>query len=96
MRRFREGGRLRSVWLEAGVTILMLEERLRGAGPDAGSGHLLAFAVEDLSAWEGRLRGAGVSVEDRTDATIYVRDPDGHRVGLSVYRLEGSTSAGRT
>lgn len=75
----------RSVWLRLGDAVLMLEERLRGSGPDTGSGHLLALAVDDLSAWETRLGRAGVTVVDRTEHTLYVRDPDGHRVGLSCF-----------
>jgi len=85
LRRLEEKGAVRAVWLRAGETILMLESGLRGAGPAEGSGHLLAFAVEDLAAWEARLAAAGVAVDDRTPYTLYVRDPDGHRVGLSVY-----------
>jgi hypothetical protein len=68
----------------------MLERGLRGAGPDSGSGHLLAFIVDELGAWEVRLRAHGVSVVDRTPATLYVSDPDGHRVGLSVHRFDES------
>lgn len=85
-RRFEEpGGSLRSAWLEAGPVVLMLEARLRGVGPDAGSGHLLALTVSDLPFWEARLCAAGVAVEDRSEHTLYVRDPDGHRVGLSDF-----------
>jgi catechol 2,3-dioxygenase-like lactoylglutathione lyase family enzyme len=85
VRRFEDGGRLRAVWLRAGDAILMLETVLRGAGPDAGSGHVLVFAVEALSAWEERLAAERVPVDDRTAHTLYVRDPDGHRVGLTVF-----------
>jgi glyoxylase I family protein len=77
----------RSVWLRAGDAVLMLERDLRGKGGDEGSGHVLAFAVEDLARWEEILRAAGVFVEDRTDYTIFVRDPDDHRVGLSAFEL---------
>jgi catechol 2,3-dioxygenase-like lactoylglutathione lyase family enzyme len=83
LRRCEEAGALRSVWLGAGETVLMLERRLRGRGAEEGSGHLLAIAVRDLPAWERRLAAAGVPVDDRTEHTIYLRDPDGHRVGLS-------------
>jgi glyoxylase I family protein len=83
-----EDGSLRSVWLEADGVVLMLEGRLRGAGPGEGSGHMLAFAVDDLAAWEARLRAAGIAVDDRTAYSLYVRDPDGHRVGLTAYRNE--------
>jgi hypothetical protein len=30
---------------------------------------------------------AGVAVRDRTANTLYVQDPDGHRVGLSVFHV---------
>jgi glyoxylase I family protein len=84
-------GRMRSVWLQAGPTlVLMLERRLRGAGPGTGSGHVLAFAVRDLPAWEARLAPAGVAVDDRTDHTLFLRDPDGHRVGLSDLVFEAT------
>jgi catechol 2,3-dioxygenase-like lactoylglutathione lyase family enzyme len=86
-RRVLDGATLRAVWLEAGGAVLMLERALRGAGADEGSGHLVAFAVEDLGDWERRLAAAGVAVEDRTAHTLYVRDPDGHRVGLSTFPL---------
>jgi hypothetical protein len=42
--------------------------------------------VDDLAAWEARLARAGIPIVDRTAHTLYVHDPDGHRVGLSVYR----------
>lgn len=85
MRRAEQDGRVRAVWLRAGGTILMLETTLRGAGADAGSGHVLVFAVEELPAWERRLAERGVAIDDRTAYTLYVRDPDGHRVGLTVF-----------
>jgi catechol 2,3-dioxygenase-like lactoylglutathione lyase family enzyme len=88
LRRFQEGGAVRSIWLRAGETVVMLERRLAGSGPEEGSGHLMAFAVSDLAAWEGRLAAAGVTVEGRTAQTLYLRDPDGHRVGLSVFPFE--------
>jgi catechol 2,3-dioxygenase-like lactoylglutathione lyase family enzyme len=85
-RRLHDGGALRAIWLEAEGALLMLERALRGTGSSEGSGHLLAFAVDDLARWERRLAEEGVAVEDRTAHTLYVRDPDGHRVGLSTYR----------
>jgi catechol 2,3-dioxygenase-like lactoylglutathione lyase family enzyme len=83
-RRFEEEGRVRSIWLRAGDAIVMLERELKGRGEEAGSGHVLVFAVAETAAWEARLSAAGVTIDDRTAATLYVRDPDGHRVGLSV------------
>jgi catechol 2,3-dioxygenase-like lactoylglutathione lyase family enzyme len=85
-RRLRDGdGVLRAIWLQADGALLMLERALRGSGVAEGSGHLLALAVDDLADWQRRLAAAGVAIEDRTDYTLYVRDPDGHRVGLSTY-----------
>ena len=78
---------VKSIWLEAGDAVLMLERSLRGKGGAGGSGHLLCFAADDLERWQARLREAGVSVDDRTPNTLYICDPDGHRVGLSVYRF---------
>jgi catechol 2,3-dioxygenase-like lactoylglutathione lyase family enzyme len=89
VRRSEEGGRLRAVWVKAGDTVLMLETSLRGRGSGEGSGHVLALAIDSLPAWEDRLRAAGVPVDDRTAHTLYVRDPDGHRVGLSTYQNLG-------
>jgi catechol 2,3-dioxygenase-like lactoylglutathione lyase family enzyme len=102
-RRFDEQGRVRSIWMSLGDAVLMLEREIkgsggaahkgsRGAGPEvstapSGSGHVLVLAVSDLAAWESRLAAAGVAIADRTAATLYVIDPDGHRVGLSVYPL---------
>lgn len=85
LRRFEDGGRLRSIWLRAGEAVIMLELGLRGRGPEAGSGHVLALSVEGLQEWESRLAAAGVAIDDRTAHTLFVRDPDGHRVGLTVY-----------
>lgn len=86
-RQNEEDGRVRAIWLSAGDVVVMLERRLRGRASGGGSGHLLSFAVDDLDQWERKLRAAGLTVDDRTASTLYVADPDGHRVGLSVYRF---------
>ncbi|MCA9658792.1 MAG: VOC family protein [Myxococcales bacterium] len=90
-----EDGALRAIWLDLGgdpedrrAPILMLERALRGAGAAAGSAHVLALAVDDLAAVARRLEDAGVTIDDRTAFTLFVRDPDGHRVGLSNFDLE--------
>jgi len=41
--------------------------------------------VDDLTKWEERLAATGIAIEDRTAHTLYLRDPDGHRVGLTTY-----------
>jgi catechol 2,3-dioxygenase-like lactoylglutathione lyase family enzyme len=85
LRRVAGADGLRAIWLRAGTTILMLERELRGPGARRGSAHLVALAVEDLRGWRRRLRRAGIPVLDRTGHTLYVADPDGHRVGLTTY-----------
>ncbi|MEO8360992.1 MAG: VOC family protein [Vicinamibacteria bacterium] len=87
-----ESGELRAVWMRAGTTVLMLERSIRGTGAESGSGHVLVFPVDDLATAEQRLHASGVPVTDRTAATLYFEDPDGHRVGLSTYRFEFETS----
>lgn len=81
---YPEGG-LRSIWLEAGEALLMLELQLAGEGPTEGSGHLLAFAVDELAPWRARLAQAGIPLDGETQHTLYFRDPDQHRVGLSTH-----------
>jgi catechol 2,3-dioxygenase-like lactoylglutathione lyase family enzyme len=102
LRRSLDETGLRSVWLEAGDAVLMLERRLAGTGIDTGSGHLLAFDVRPeagagggLAAWERRLRDAGLEIDSRSAQTVYFHDPDGHRVGLSVHPLPGSSTSPR-
>ena len=78
----------RSVWLDAGGAIVMLERREDGeAAHPASSKELVAFAVapEMRSFYTDRLERAQVAIEESTDFTLYVRDPDGRRIGLSSY-----------
>ncbi|HTB78860.1 MAG TPA: VOC family protein [Polyangiaceae bacterium] len=79
-----------SVWLDADGVIVMVEraesgERLPAEGTPPGTKDLVAFAVDDLPAWRRRLVEAGVPIEGETPNTLYVRDPDGRRVGVSTY-----------
>src|SRR4051812_44019726 len=78
----------RSVWLDAGGTIVMLELR-EAAEPihPPGSKELIAFAIEPdaRTLVSERLASAGVPIEASTEFTLYVRDPDGRRIGLSSY-----------
>ena len=47
--------------------------------------HLVALAIErgTRDAWEAHLTAASHEIVHRTDYTLYVRDPEGNRVGLS-------------
>jgi catechol 2,3-dioxygenase-like lactoylglutathione lyase family enzyme len=85
VRRFHEGAGLRSIWVRAGESVVMLEREIKGGGPATGSGHVLVLEVEDLEDWTARLARAGHQPLARTASTAYYADPDGHRVGLSVY-----------
>ena len=75
-----------SVWLDASGTVVMVE-RAEDGEPSVphGTRELVAFAVDDLPTWRLRLAEAGVVIEAETPHTLYVRDPDGRRVGLSTY-----------
>jgi glyoxylase I family protein len=78
----------RSVWLDAGGTILMLEPRETNEPTvDSGTRELTCFAIaaEDAPTVLARLDASGITVEDRTGFTFYVRDPDGRRIGLSSH-----------
>jgi catechol-2,3-dioxygenase len=77
-----------AVWLDAGAgAILMLEQGIGGpdsaplSDPSAGL-HLLAFRIpaSERAAWAARLPICGA-----TEYTLYVRDPEGNRIGLSHY-----------
>jgi hypothetical protein len=92
-RHLHADGSLRSVWLDLGGALLMIElseEPPRhvegvGAGP-----FLIALAVSrhEQPRFEQQLAQAGVTIESRTDWSVYARDPDGNRVALSAYPLE--------
>jgi catechol 2,3-dioxygenase-like lactoylglutathione lyase family enzyme len=80
----------RSVWLRVGEGFLALEraDRVAAARPwrDGEPGlHLVALRIprEERPTWEARLAARGAEVVHRTRWTLYVRDPEGNRVGLS-------------
>jgi len=87
-------GALRSIWLDMGGTILMVE-RTTGVGepidgPINGIGKgpfLLAFkiATDERKALERKLQMRGISIESRTSFTSYARDPEGNKVALCHY-----------
>jgi catechol 2,3-dioxygenase-like lactoylglutathione lyase family enzyme len=85
-----EQGVLRSIWLDLGGSLLMLEhtEEPRPRVATLGAGlFLLALrvAAHELPALESRLAARGHAIESRTAFTSYLRDPDGNRIGLSHY-----------
>ena len=82
-----------AVWLQMGDAILMIETAR--ALPTATSTwpselpglHLVALAIapHEREAWRAKLTAAGHPVVHETGFTIYVRDPEGNRVGLSHF-----------
>jgi glyoxylase I family protein len=78
----------RSVWLAAGRAIVMIEAREPSEPePPRGSMEMVAFAIApaERKACARRIEAAGFPIEAETRFTIYTRDPDGRRVGLSHY-----------
>jgi len=96
------GGGDRSVWLSVGGSeggFLALERAGSAATPrlwrDGTPGlHLVALAIDpgERPAFERRLAAFGVEVVHRTRWTIYFRDPEGNRVGLTHYPRESQDS----
>lgn len=79
----------RSVWLDLGAGAFLALERTDGRVParDDQLPGLQMFALRITAAarsdWERRLAEAVVPVIHRTAYTLYVRDPEGNRIGLS-------------
>jgi glyoxylase I family protein len=84
----------RSVWLSVGSGEEFIAlEACDADPPDTpfrdphGGLHLLALRIPagDRSAWERHLAGLGIEIVHRTRWSLYVRDPEGNRIGLSHY-----------
>jgi len=90
-------GRLRSIWLDLGGPVLMIEHTEEPARRVQGVGSgpfLLALAAEpaERRALERSLAASGFPVETRTEHTIYFRDPEGNRVAISSYLLQAAVN----
>jgi len=88
----------RAVWLSvgAGEEFLALEscdvDRLPTPFRDPHGGlHLLALRITaaERAGWEQKLAALGVEIVHRTRWSLYVRDPEGNRIGLSHFPHEG-------
>jgi glyoxylase I family protein len=92
-----EGGRLRSVWLRLSGGAFLAIERCKGS-PETGAAwrddepglHLVALAIDasERGRWEQRLSARGVAVERRSRWTLFFRDLEGNRLGLTHYPEE--------
>ena len=93
LRKREENGRVVSIWLDLEDSILMLEQSMdtqKDENPfeEKNPGfHLLALKISlnETEAWLSKLKANGIAVEHRSDFTIYFRDPEGNRIGLSHY-----------
>lgn len=82
--------RPRSVWLRLGPdAVLMIEARPDGEpAPDPASMELVALAAEpELREAIRRRAEAAECFDGATEHTLYLRDPEGRRVGISSYPL---------
>jgi catechol 2,3-dioxygenase-like lactoylglutathione lyase family enzyme len=79
-----------SIWLSLGTDcVLMLELRpSEEPGVPCGSNELVAFHIPENRREQvaAELVAEGM-LEARTEHTLYFRDPDGRRIGLSSYPL---------
>ena len=83
----------RSLWLSvaSGEEFIALEtcdvDRAYSFRDPHGGLHLLALRIpaKDRASWERHLQEKGVEIVHRTRWTIYFRDPEGNRIGLSHY-----------
>ena len=79
----------RALWFDLGGDAFLAVERAPTPAPakaeDTPGMHLLALAIPraERAAWSTRLAAAGHPVYQQTDYTLYVRDPEGNRIGLS-------------
>ncbi len=98
VRHLAPDGSLRSVWLSVPGGGFLAVETCEGEPPGdhfrtprAGL-HLFALRIErgDREAVEAALKERGVPVLFRTPFTLYVRDPEGNRVGLSHHPHEAA------
>jgi glyoxylase I family protein len=79
----------RSLWLDLGAGAFLALERAEKCEPakaeDATGLHLLALSIArgERESWIAKLAQSGHPVYQQTAYTIYVRDPEGNRIGLS-------------
>ncbi len=95
LRRWQDAeGRDRSSWLALEGDAFLALERCTGAALTStgweqdNPGYfvlVLRIPSAERAAWEQRLTEHGVTVERRSQWTIYFRDPEGNRIGLSSH-----------
>ena len=91
-RHHHDDGALRSIWLDLGGGILMIEQTSAATRPvdRIGRGPFLIAVrctAEERHDLERALEAAGYPIEDRTAFSSYTRDPEGNRVAVSCYEM---------
>jgi catechol 2,3-dioxygenase-like lactoylglutathione lyase family enzyme len=101
-----DGASERAIWVDTGDGAFLALEVTTAAlrTPDGGPAappylaglHLVALRIDagDRRAWQDRFAQAGVAVYHQTVFTIYVRDPEGNRIGLSHYPVPSGETGG--
>ena len=84
-RRADDAEGLFSVWLDIGETILMIERGQRRSRDEGGDGLFVTAAAGSGEGWLTSWAGVGIAAEGRTTYTLYARDPDGNRFGVSSF-----------
>ncbi|XDD48355.1 VOC family protein [Leptospira sp. WS39.C2] len=74
-----ETGIVRSVWIQFGGQILMLEEGKNHAPKNL----VFSFGLSDRKEWNEFL--SSIQIQSRTNFTLYFQDPDGNGLGVSSY-----------
>jgi catechol 2,3-dioxygenase-like lactoylglutathione lyase family enzyme len=93
-RHHHDDGTLRSIWLDLGGSILMVErssEPNRHVTGVASGPFLIALRVppSERTRLEAALEQRGHHIDDRSEYTTYTRDPEGNRVAFSHYPERG-------
>ncbi|MCW7509446.1 VOC family protein [Leptospira levettii] len=83
---FYESGSIRSVWIQFGSILLMLEDGKR----ESPKNLVFALGISKEAEWREFL--ASITIVSRTDFTMYFQDPDGNGLGVSTYPEKFPTS----
>lgn len=84
-RRADDAEGLFSVWLDLGGTLLMVERGQRRSRDEGWDGVFLTAEAGAGERWLASWRALGIEPEGRTAYTLYARDPEGNRFGVSSY-----------
>jgi glyoxylase I family protein len=87
LRRRHDAHGLYSVWLRIGEHGILMVERGEKKPTRNDGWEFVAFAIAqgEAAMWRDRLSTHEIHIEGETDHTLYFRDPEGNRVGLSAY-----------